>query len=127
MEKRTGNTPADVVSKNIEEVNSQKEKIRGIKRPLDSEVLRMIQEAEPDADNCTTIVAISIAHPIFNLTKRRLMGTLDAAAELSYGEAIGKRLANARISKIPIAAIVKGQIMASKIINDYIQSSLDKQ
>lgn len=120
MEKRIGIT-------HVNELNSQKEKVKAIKRPPDSEVLRMIKETEPDADNCTTIVAISIAHPIFNLTKRRLMGTLDAAAELSYGEAIGKRLANARISKIPIIAIVKGQIMASKIINDYIQSSLNKQ
>ena len=127
MENRIGNTPANVISGNSNELNSQKEKIRDIRRPSDSEVLQMIQEAEPNIDGFTTVVAVSLAHPTFRLVKRRLMGALDPATEMTYGQAIGRRIIGAKKAGIPIEAVVRGQIITNRIISSYIQSSLNNK
>jgi len=55
--------------------------------------------------------------------KRRLMGALDPATEMTYGQAIGRRIIGAKKAGIPIEAVVRGQIIVNRIINSYIQSS----
>lgn len=127
MENHIGNTPSDIASGAPDEANFSQEKLKNIRRPSDSEVLRMIQEAEPNIDGSTTVMAVSLAHLTFRLAKRRLMGILDPATEMTYGQALGRRIMGAKKAGIPNKAVARGQIIANRIINSYIQSSLNNK